>query len=435
MKLSMIGKSRKRVALTFTAQIYNQLITLGVQLMLVPVLLHNWGIEKYGVWLILSAIPTYLVFADFGFTLSAKNDLTLSVARGDHDAALRTYQSTFAMLNGIVAIVLVILAGALWFADISGLFSLGTIPPRTAKQVLFLLSMNLILSQNQQLFTGGLRAIGRPAEEVIWNASARLGEGLVTAVAATQSDEILVAAIAIIATRLLFLFIVLARLSWLASWLKLGFAQVKATEISRLAAPSLAFLAQSFAQIVLIQGPIIVLGNLTTPVEVATFSTCRTLVRLGTTGSNFINASLLPEYTRLYSTNRSAMELALKWHWLITVAMIGIYIAGLAFLGPWILNIWTKGAIHVEQSWLLVMILAAAAEMAWTALFVPLTAINKHIPSSYAYLLVSVASIVALYLAVGNYGLDAVADALLAAHCVMIAVLVIEAKRQLKGHP
>jgi hypothetical protein len=61
---------------------YNQVVVIGVQILLVPILLHGWGIERYGVWLLLSSIPTYLTFSDFGFTFIAKNEMTMKVAGG-----------------------------------------------------------------------------------------------------------------------------------------------------------------------------------------------------------------------------------------------------------------------------------------------------------------------------------------------------------------
>ncbi len=74
--------SFRRVGFTSAPQIYNQVINLGVQIALVPIFLHAWGAERYGVWLLLSAIPTYLTFSDFGFTLSAKNEMTIKAAKG-----------------------------------------------------------------------------------------------------------------------------------------------------------------------------------------------------------------------------------------------------------------------------------------------------------------------------------------------------------------
>lgn len=48
--------SSVRLLKTFGAQIYNQIVTVAVQLALLPLLLPCWGPKQYGDWLLLSAI-------------------------------------------------------------------------------------------------------------------------------------------------------------------------------------------------------------------------------------------------------------------------------------------------------------------------------------------------------------------------------------------
>ncbi|MCA1550697.1 hypothetical protein I6F36_28095 [Bradyrhizobium sp. BRP19] len=420
---------RKQLARTFGAQVYNQIVTVTIQLALVPVLLHYWGLEKYGVWLLLSAVPAYLVFADFGFTLSAKNDLTASTAAGDRTRAACIYQSTFALLNAVVAIVIVALLVVVSPANWKHVFSVGEISGDVARQVLLLLSGNVLSNQYLLLFAAGLRASGRPAEEVAWNASSRLAEGMATLVAATQSNDLPTAALAIFLCRTVVVVFVWARLRSIAPWLRLGFRQVKLSEIRRLAAPSFAFVAQSFAQIVLIQGPVILLGSLANPQSIVTFSTCRTLVRLGTTGANLINATIIPEYTRLFSTEKTLLWTTFKWHLLTTAAMVVSYVVVLFSFGEQILEFWTKGVVQAGYPWFFLMILAAAAEMTWTSMAIPVLAINRHIVLSYAYLSISFICLAAIAVTLRTFGLNAVGMSLLCAHTAMLAVITIDGKK------
>ncbi|MGY2933670.1 hypothetical protein ACVWZ6_003272 [Bradyrhizobium sp. GM6.1] len=190
---------RSRLALTFSAQIYNQFVTVGVQLALVPVLLHLWGTERYGVWILLSAVPTYLTFADLGFTMAAKNVMTIKVAEGNRTGALITYQSVFMMLNFVIAAVLLLLLVTSPFLRISSIFTLVSTSDAPARSVLILLAVNVLLTQYQLLFASGLRCAGRPAEEVIWGASARLMEGVVTGIAAVLGEDLIAAASAVVA--------------------------------------------------------------------------------------------------------------------------------------------------------------------------------------------------------------------------------------------
>ena len=98
--------SVKRIAGTFSAEIYGQLVALAVPLVQLPILLLGWGEKMYGEWLIFSAITLYLTTADFGYTYSAKNSMTIRAAAGDQEGALRVYQSVLVLLACIAAATL-----------------------------------------------------------------------------------------------------------------------------------------------------------------------------------------------------------------------------------------------------------------------------------------------------------------------------------------
>ena len=77
------------------------IVTAIIQLVGVPVFLHFWGPKLYGEWLVLSAIPIYLGFTDFGFGGVAANEMTMLVARGEKSAALEVFQSTWVLTTAV----------------------------------------------------------------------------------------------------------------------------------------------------------------------------------------------------------------------------------------------------------------------------------------------------------------------------------------------
>ncbi|MBW5438811.1 hypothetical protein FXB41_29840 [Bradyrhizobium canariense] len=416
--------SFRRLASTFGAQIYNQGITVGIQLSLVPVLLHYWGAEQYGVWLLLSAIPTYLTFADFGFTMAAKNVMTIKVSGGDRSGALVVYQSIFMLLNLVVAAILIILLLGLPLVRIGALFSLGPISEAAAKTVLFLLAANVLLTQYLLLLASGLRCIGKPTEEVVWGASARLMEGAVTAIAAALSDDIATAATAIVASRIAFNLATWARLRFLERWLALGRRHASLDEAKKLFHPSISFMLVSIGQALTIQGPVLILGVSGTPMQVVVFSTARTLARLGTSAINMINFAFTPEYSRLFGLGKFQQFAKLaRLHFWTTVGLSAIYVVVLSVAGEWVVTLWTAGKVSVDQTFLVVLLLAVAAEMVWSAELMPLASINRHVALSRIFSILSVAGLGVCYVADRYYdSLVAVAAPLLLLHIVMAVV-------------
>ena len=56
--------STGRIARGLAANIAGTVLTVIIQLVSVPVLLGAWGVDVYGEWLILSAVPLYLALSD-----------------------------------------------------------------------------------------------------------------------------------------------------------------------------------------------------------------------------------------------------------------------------------------------------------------------------------------------------------------------------------
>jgi len=79
---------KSRILKGIFASGFGQAVTILIQLTGLPIFLHFWGVEKYGEWLILSAIPAYLAMSDFGFACVAANDMTMWVAKNQRDKAL-----------------------------------------------------------------------------------------------------------------------------------------------------------------------------------------------------------------------------------------------------------------------------------------------------------------------------------------------------------
>ena len=89
-------------------------LTAVIQLVSVPMFLHFWGAKLYGEWLVLSAIPIYLGFTDFGFGNVAGSEMTMLVARGAKDAALEVFQSTWLLTTVVSSILRPLCRGRAW---------------------------------------------------------------------------------------------------------------------------------------------------------------------------------------------------------------------------------------------------------------------------------------------------------------------------------
>src|SRR5712664_3378586 len=115
-------------------------VTAIVQIVSVPVFLHFWGVKLYGEWLILSAIPTYLMLSDMGFGSVAGNDMTMRVAAGDRDGALETFQSTWALMLMTSALIEIVVVGVIWVLPLTRWLNLSALGAPEVRLILILFS-------------------------------------------------------------------------------------------------------------------------------------------------------------------------------------------------------------------------------------------------------------------------------------------------------
>ena len=88
----------QRVVAAFGAHSYGQAINILTQLASLPLFLTAWDPATYGVWLILTAMPTYLNMSDGGLVTAEANEIAISFAQNQLDRANALFQSTFAFL-------------------------------------------------------------------------------------------------------------------------------------------------------------------------------------------------------------------------------------------------------------------------------------------------------------------------------------------------
>ena len=96
-----------------TAQASALLVQLVVALVSVPVFATVWGLEDYGVWLILVTVPATIALSDLGFIGAVGNAMTAAVARGQ-DAGAR---EMFGQLTALAFWVGLGLLSFLWIRD------------------------------------------------------------------------------------------------------------------------------------------------------------------------------------------------------------------------------------------------------------------------------------------------------------------------------
>ncbi|WP_290966784.1 lipopolysaccharide biosynthesis protein [Hydrogenophaga sp.] len=403
------------------ANAYGQLITIAIQLVSVPLYLHFWGVEVYGEWLILSAIPAYLALSDVGFASVAANDMTMRVAQGDRRGALEVYQSIWLFISGVSLLVGALLAVAISVAPINSTLSISHISAPQTRQVLMVLVLYVLVGLQGGVLSAAYRAAGRYAAGTAIANTIRLAEWLAAMLALAMGGGVLPIAVATLVTRLAGMLLMWNALRKQEQWLYLGSQAATIKQVRNLLKPAVAFMAFPLGLALSLQGMVLIIGMTLGPAAVVIFSAYRTLTRLLVQVITMINQAFWPEISVAYAAQQITLVRDLHrksscitfWLALSAVTMIGL-------LGDWFVGIWTHHAFEQNQVLLILLLSATFLNVLWQTSWVVLMATNRHEKISVIFIASAIASILLTLIVAPIFGINGAGIVLVAAELPLL---------------
>lgn len=415
----------RRVVGGLGANAFNQVVIIIVQLAGIPLLLHYWGAQLYGEWLILFAVPAYLSMTDLGFSISAGNDMTASAARGDMRSALAVFQSLGVLVVVVSASGVALTAVVLGMAPVPASVRLSPLSGAEVRWVLWLLASEVFVRIVEGAVHAGFRANGEyPLYFTIFSGTLLVQQATIWATAAIGYGPV-GAAVAYAAIRWVVTPSLAALLFHRHRWLQPGFQHASLRELRRLFRPAMANLAVPLSQAVSIQGMVLVVGALLGPVPVVVFSALRTLSRIPRRLAMGAGQALEPELAAAWGRQDTALVRKLYIRGLSACIWLSLALASvLLFSGRWVLAVWTHGKIAMDTwlfNWLLV---AAVMESLWTISLMLLRSANTHMRASAWYVASALAAVsLAAFLLNRTGQLSGAGLAVLVANALMAAYL------------
>ena len=407
---------KSRLIKSLGANAFGQLVSVAIQLLNVPIFLHYWGVQMYGEWLILSAIPAYLNLSDIGFASVAGNDMTMRVAKGDEKGALEVYQSIWLLIS-TTSLAVGCFAGILaWLIPLNHHFSLSHIPANEITLALCALLLYTLVSLQGGVLSAGFRASGNYAYGTVLNNIARLIEALVTIIVLATGGGVLIITLALLIGKCITTISLWLALGKRAAWLSHGYHAAKLSTIRQLYKPAIAFMAFPLGLALNIQGMTLVIGALLGPTAITIFSTYRTLTRLLIQVIGLLNQALWPEISRGYGAGD--LVSVRKIHRQASAATFWVGLAGIMTLelfGTYIIGIWTHHTFTSNYQLLALLLIDVFLYNLWQSSLTVLIATNRHQTISITFILSA-----AFGLLLGNqflpiFGLNGAAIALIVA--------------------
>jgi len=400
---------------------------------IIPLLIWFLGAERYGEWLLLSALPSWLSLSSFSLGSVAANAMTLHAARGEYREARGIYSTAIVALVVVAAVGLVAAGALLWLLHAGLVVLPGRSTPVAGSTFLAvgLLSASVFVSFFAEPCAARLRAAGRADVGMALGATMPLIEAACCVLALIVRADFVSLAAAMLVSRCIYVAV-----NWWVSRrahdeLFFSAANVRASLVGPLLAKGFAYQALPLGHALSNQAMLMVVGVAIGPVAVAVFGTGRTIVRLGTQAMELINFAVWPEislllgagdYRRAASVHRVAAAFTI---------CTGLAVAvGATVAGPWIFGVWTLHELSVTHGLMAIFALSMLLQSIWHASLIVQLAANRHEGVAVLYVIGALLAVVLCYPLsrlcglYGAAGSTLIVDALLIPYSINTALLI-----------
>jgi O-antigen/teichoic acid export membrane protein len=372
------SRSLTRLLKGLGANTFGQLATAMIQICCVPILIHFWGVEQYGEWIILTSMTVYFYLTDIGFSGAAASEMTLLVSNGNRKEALAVFQSTWLLLSGIAITLFLLLSLSIAWLPIADWLNFNSLSASQTSVIVVLMVLEVLIGQQAVLAVAGFQSEGNYARGIFLLNLSRLVAYTGLWIAVVLGANPVVGAGVLVCLQAIGTVGMGISLQRKSPWLTFGIAQADWKHIQRLAFPAVSFLAFPLGQSLSLQGTTLAIGAILGAEAVVIYSTLRTLSRLAWQVLNIITNTLKSELSIAFG--QGDLVLARKLHryscqaafWLSLLAVLG-----LAVFGEFIIRVWTNGQVRFDAILFYLMLAGIVANALWnTSQAVPL-AINK----------------------------------------------------------
>lgn len=388
------------------------------QLLSVPILISCWGVEKYGGWLMLTVIPTYLALSDFGVGSVATAKMTALYSKNEYTKFNVVFQSALLFVCFISLCIITIIASSYfilvgWFE-----FDSANYFPAT---ILVVYSLLLVISS---VFLAAFRSVRQYTFGTVVYDSLQFLECIYVLFVAYFDGGYVEAASAMVLGRVFllitFYFLTKKRIPFLVIGCKLH----SYSELKLLTKPALGAVLVPVTLAINMQGMVLMAGWLLSPAAAAVLGPTRTITRIAIQGVGIVNRGSLPEFARSFALND--IESIKK---IININLIAIAFGLLpgavtiAFFGQWFVKIWSGGGVQPEFGFVVLMSISMLLHGIWFFFFNMLLSVNLHAKISIYIFLSAVLGLGGAFALVPALHLNGIAVALIISELISSSVV------------
>lgn len=363
----------KKIGKNAAANAFGQVVTIGVQLLAIPIFLLHWDLEKYGRWVMISLVPAFISLTDFGLVGAMSNIVATQRAQGRKKDSIKTFLHGRYLLNWLALIIVLLSASAGVI-----LFAIDVLD-RGEAIAFVVLSLNGVIAIRCYLFEVILRAEDRSSEGIFLINLVRLIEWTAIAFSVSVNADMPAVAASMFCARAVSQLSVNFLLKYSFPEYYPGGIEISRGVIESLIRPSASYLLFPVGNVLATQGVILVTGFFLGPAAAAVISAYRTYSRVTVQGLTLICHSFWPEITVEWAKKRR-VEFKKLQNKMMTICLVFVAfsVASLITAAEWFMYFWAHGKIPFDYGLTWLFCLATFPLAYWMPRRVTLMATTNH---------------------------------------------------------
>jgi len=417
------------------AQVLGVGVQTVLQLVTIPLFLQTVGSAKLALWIVLTAIPSYLALSDLGLIGASATEMTKRVTRGQGESARALAGAASSATTFVFSMLLVAAIFAAYTTSaplaIPGVHS-GNLPE--ARLVIVGQVAYVLLLQQTAILEASFRAAGSFAIGIVFINIARLGEFAVVAAALFVGRTLTFAAVAYLAARFCVVVVLrgllvrrhpdmMPKLCW-QPW----------RELRPLARSGLGSLSFPISTGLSVQAMTIAVSATLGGTAVVELSALRIGTGLIRQLCNALNYGAMPRLTQQLAAGQFTAARALgRRVFRATLFLTTVSAVVLCLAGPTLIRLWTSGSVSPSFGIVLAMTGTVLADVPLLYFSMVLLASNTHARFGLVYVIGTGVSLGLAVLLLPAVGLVAVPIGLVAVDLIATPLAVRQARQQLRS--
>ena len=374
------SKQKKRIKKNIFSGISSEMTQILTQISFTPLMIYFWGIENFGIWIFLLAIPNIFSIFNVNFNNAAINEMTIFNSNKNYKKTNEVFQNSVILVFLNLLFFLILFLFFYFFNQIE-FSALKNVTTKEIVIILFLLIISICLNQLGTIFSSVLQSLGKLYIIFYTSNIVDLIMKVSIGLSGFFFNSLVYPAIIYFIYHLLKFFIFFYFFLIHKKNIFFSFKYVSFRMIKRLFKLSIGHTAQLASNVINHSGIIFILGVFYSPYIIGYIATVKTLfyffpVRFFTK----LNHILYFEIANLYAKKKYILLKNNFFNYLkLTTLFLFIFIVVSMIIGPFIYEFWTNNKYELNFTLLMLIIFNASFFVIRHTVMSTFNAVNKNL--------------------------------------------------------